>query len=66
MEGRWEEESKWEVYGLMTLLGPFFKERKGKGLKGFGILEGYLTPPNPSFLVLSNLRDLEEKWSGGD
>ena len=44
-----------------TLLGPFFKERKGKGLKGFGILEGHLTPPNPSFLVLSNLRELEEK-----
>ena len=61
MEGRREEENEWEVYGLMTFLGSFFKERKGKGLKGFGILEGYLTPPKPSFLIPSTLRDLEEK-----
>ena len=49
----------------MSLLGffCFFKERKGKGkgLKGLGILERYHTPSNPSFLVPSNWRDLEEK-----
>ena len=33
----------------------FLKETKGRNLKGFGILDGYLTPPNPLFLIPSNL-----------
>jgi len=41
----------------------FFKRGRGGILRD---LEGYLIPPNPSFLIPPNWRDLEGEWSGGD